>query len=113
MTRRGPWAESALEDLADRPRRGFLTALARQAQEVSAMGVVLWAYEALRESASNDAETRALDQRITLAAIATGTRHERSRPSKPSPTISPRAIPTAGGRSRRSFGSGSIGAERR
>ena len=63
-------AESALEDLADRPRRGFLTALARRAQEVSAMGVVLWAYEALRESASNDAETRALDQRITLAAIA-------------------------------------------
>ncbi len=65
-------AESALEDLADRPRRGFLTALARQAQEVSAMGVVLWAYEALRESASNDAETWALDQRITLAALATG-----------------------------------------
>ena len=65
-------AESALEDLADRPRRGFLTALARQAQEVSAMGVVVWAYEALRESASNDAETRALDQRITLAALATG-----------------------------------------
>ena len=33
---------------------------------------MLWAYEALRESASNDAETRALDQRITLAALATG-----------------------------------------
>ena len=65
-------AETALEDLEGRPRRGFLTALARQAQEVSAMGVVLWAYEALRESASNDAETRALDQRITLAALATG-----------------------------------------
>ncbi len=65
-------AETALENLADRPRRGFLTALARQAQEVSAMGVVLWAYEALRESAGNDAETRALDQRITLAALATG-----------------------------------------
>ena len=65
-------AETALESLADRPRRGFLTALARQAQEVSAMGVVLWAYEALRESAGNEAETRALDQRITLAALATG-----------------------------------------
>lgn len=65
-------AETALEDLPDRPRRGFLTALARQAQEVTAMGVALWAYEALRESASNDAETRALDQRITLAALATG-----------------------------------------
>ncbi|MCH7891576.1 MAG: hypothetical protein IH921_08745 [Gemmatimonadetes bacterium] len=65
-------AENALEDLADRPRRGFLTALARQAQEVSAMGVVLWAYEALRESASNAAEGRALDQRITVAALASG-----------------------------------------
>ncbi len=65
-------AETALENLADRPRRGFLTALARQAQDVSAMGVVLWAYEALRESAGNEAETRALDQRITLAALATG-----------------------------------------
>ena len=65
-------AERALEDLADRPRRGFLTALARQAQEVTALGVGLWAYEALRESASDDAETRALDQRITLAALATG-----------------------------------------
>ena len=65
-------AETALEDLADRPRRGFLTALARQAQEVSAMGVALWAYEALRESAANDAEIWALDQRITLSALATG-----------------------------------------
>ena len=65
-------AETALEDLADRPRRGFLTALARQAQEVYAMGVALWAYETLRENASNDAETRALDQRITIAAFATG-----------------------------------------
>ena len=65
-------AETALEDLADRPRRGFLTALARQAQEVTAMGVALWAYEALRENASSDAEIRALDQRITLAALATG-----------------------------------------
>jgi len=65
-------AEIALEDLADRPRRGFLTALARQAQDVSAMGVALWAYEALRESAANDAEIRALDQRITLSALVTG-----------------------------------------
>ena len=65
-------AETALEDLDDRPRRGFLTALARQAQEVTAMGVALWAYEALRERTSNDVETRALDQRITLAALATG-----------------------------------------
>ena len=65
-------AEIALDDLTDRPRRGFLTALARQAQEVSAMGVALWAYEALRGDAANDAETRALDQRIPVAALAIG-----------------------------------------
>ena len=65
-------AEAALEDLADRPRRGFLTALARQAQEVDAMGVALWAYETLRKGAGDDAEIRALDQRITVAALATG-----------------------------------------
>ena len=65
-------AEYALEGLADRPRRGFLTALARQAQEADAMGVALWAYESLRESASNAAEGRALDQRITVAALASG-----------------------------------------
>ena len=65
-------AESALKDLSDRTRRGFLTALARQAQDVSALGVALWAYEALRESAANDAETRALDERITVSALARG-----------------------------------------
>ena len=36
------------------------------------MGVALWAYESLRESASNAAEGRALDQRITVAALASG-----------------------------------------
>jgi tetratricopeptide (TPR) repeat protein len=65
-------AEAAVEDLGDRPRRGFLTALARQAQDVSAPGVELWAYEALKEGAVDDAEARALDQRITVAALATG-----------------------------------------
>ena len=65
-------AEAALEDLPDRLRRSFLTTFALQAQEVSAMGVALWAYEALREGAADDAEARALDQRITIAALATG-----------------------------------------
>ena len=65
-------AESALVDLADRPRRGFLTALARQAQEVTATEVALWAYEVLREGAGDNAEIRALDQRITRVALATG-----------------------------------------
>ena len=65
-------AEAALDGLPDRTRRGFLTALARQAQEVSAMEVALWAYETLREDAADGAETRALDQRITDAALATG-----------------------------------------
>ena len=65
-------AEIALVELVDRPRRGFLTALARQAQEVAAMGVELWAYEALREVADEDQEIRALDQRITVVALAIG-----------------------------------------
>ena len=65
-------AETALENMPARTRRGFLTALALQAQEVSAMGVALWAYEVLREGAADDTETRALDQRITDAALANG-----------------------------------------
>ncbi len=65
-------AEIAVEDLDDRPRRGFLTALARQAQDVSAPGVELWAYEALLEGATDEAEARALDQRITVAALTAG-----------------------------------------
>ena len=65
-------AEIALVELVDRPRRGFLTALARQAQQVAAMGVALWAYEALREDADEDQEIRALDQRITVVAMAIG-----------------------------------------
>jgi len=65
-------AEAAVIDLPDRPRRGFLTALARQAQEVSATGVALWSYEVLREHAANSAEARTLDQRITIAALTMG-----------------------------------------
>jgi thioredoxin-like negative regulator of GroEL len=65
-------AEAALVDLEDRQRRGFLTTLARQAQEVTAMGVALLAYERLREDATSDIEIRALDERITDAALATG-----------------------------------------
>ncbi len=65
-------AETALENMPARTRRGFLTALALQAQEVSAMGVALWAYEVLREGAADNTETRALDQRITDAALLNG-----------------------------------------
>jgi tetratricopeptide (TPR) repeat protein len=65
-------AEMALDELVGRPRRGFLTALARQAQDVAAMGVALWAYEVLREDADEEQEIRALDQRITVVALAIG-----------------------------------------
>jgi tetratricopeptide (TPR) repeat protein len=65
-------AEMAIEGLADRPRRGFLTALARQAQDVSAPAVELWTYEALLMAASDQGEIRALDQRITISALAAG-----------------------------------------
>ncbi len=65
-------AEAALESLEDRARRGFLTALARQAQEVAATGVALWAYEVLRDGAGEGVEIRALDQRITAMALEIG-----------------------------------------
>ena len=63
-------AEMALDELVGRPRRGFLTELARQAQAVAAMGMALWAYEVLREDADEEQEIRALDQRITVVALA-------------------------------------------
>ena len=65
-------AEMALDELVGRPRLGFLTALARQAQGVEAMGVALWAYEVLREDADEGQEISSLDQRITVVALAIG-----------------------------------------
>ncbi len=60
-------------ELGGQARRGFLTALARQAEEaVEAGELVLWAYQALYEDASDSDEARALEHRIAAAALAVG-----------------------------------------
>ena len=59
--------------LEGQARRGFLTALARQAEEVGgAADLTLWAYMALQETATDAAEVRALDHRIADAALVAG-----------------------------------------
>lgn len=63
-------ARRALGALTLAARRGFLTDLARQAEERSASRVALWAYETLRSRATDEAERRALDLRIASAALA-------------------------------------------
>ena len=63
---------AALDDLSGQVRRGFLTALARQAEDGDGTQVALWAYRELRAQASDEAETRALDHRIATTALAVG-----------------------------------------
>ncbi len=66
-------AGQVAQELEGQARRGFLTALARQAEEVDGAATIsLWAYEALQEKASDANEARALDHRITDAALAAG-----------------------------------------
>ena len=63
----------ALENLEDQGRRGFLTVLAREAEEVQGGGkVALWAYEAIREQALDLAEIKALNYRIASTALEMG-----------------------------------------
>ena len=63
---------AVLDDLSGQVRRGFLTALARQAEDGDGVELALWAYRELREQASDAAETRALDHRIATSALAVG-----------------------------------------
>ena len=66
-------AGAVAEELEGQARRGFLTALARQSEEFGgAADLTLWAYKALQETATNDAEARALDHRIADAALVAG-----------------------------------------
>ena len=63
----------ALENLEGQGRRGFLTVLAREAEEVQGGGkVALWAYEAIREQALDLAEIKALNYRIASTALEMG-----------------------------------------
>jgi hypothetical protein len=66
-------AGDVAQALEGQARRGFLTALARQAEEVGgAADLTLWAYMALQETATDAAEVRALDHRIADAALVAG-----------------------------------------
>ena len=63
----------ALENLEGQGRRGFLTVLAREAEEVKGgEEVALWAYEAIREQALDLAEIKALNYRIASTALEMG-----------------------------------------
>jgi len=53
-------------------RRGFLSDLARTAEEHGAPRVTLWAYRALRAESREGEEARALDVRIASTALAAG-----------------------------------------
>jgi hypothetical protein len=57
-------------ELRGQTRRGFLADLARRAEDAEAYELTLWAYEALRSTASQGSESRSLDQRIAVAALA-------------------------------------------
>lgn len=65
-------AEAALPGLEGQARRGFLTTLARQAEETGGHAVALWAYQSLEERAVDAAEARALGHRVTAAALDAG-----------------------------------------
>jgi hypothetical protein len=65
-------AQGVVPDLRGQTRRGFLADLARRAEEAGEASLALWAYEALRETASPGSEARSLDQRIAQAALAGG-----------------------------------------
>ncbi len=66
-------AGDVAQTLEGQARRGFLTALARQAEEVGgAADLTLWTYMALQGTATDAAEVRALDHRIADAALVAG-----------------------------------------
>ncbi|MBH16246.1 MAG: hypothetical protein CME30_03065 [Gemmatimonadetes bacterium] len=66
-------ASTALQGLEGQARRGFLTVLARETEEVRRGDkVALWAYESIREQASDLTEIKALNYRIVTAALGMG-----------------------------------------
>ncbi len=65
-------ATQVVGDLEGQARRGFLTALARQAEDGGGAELALWAYKALQDDAADATEARALDHRIANVALAAG-----------------------------------------
>ncbi len=67
------YAEVALRGLEGQTRRGFLTVLAREAEEVKGGArASLWAYEAMRDQALDATEIKALNYRIVSTALEAG-----------------------------------------
>jgi tetratricopeptide (TPR) repeat protein len=65
----GPKVASALEPAQ---RRVFLDDVARRAEDQSLPSVALWAYDAERETATNDADKRRLEGRLAASALTLG-----------------------------------------
>lgn len=65
-------AETALEGFGDREGRGYLRGFARRAEELNRPGSALWAYSRLGETARDEAERRATDERMASVALAAG-----------------------------------------
>ncbi|MEE8278459.1 MAG: hypothetical protein V3R89_07040 [Thermoanaerobaculia bacterium] len=65
-------AREVAPDLEGQTRRGFLADLARMAEEGKAYDLALWAYQEQREHAADRSEARALDHRVSSAALASG-----------------------------------------
>jgi tetratricopeptide (TPR) repeat protein len=65
-------AGTVVEELDGSRLRGFLADLARRGEEGGSDDVALWAYRELRARTGNEAERRALDQRLASAALEAG-----------------------------------------
>jgi len=65
-------AEGALNEFSGREARGFLSGIARRAEDLGSHDVALWAYLRLQRTDLDAAETQSNDQRIVRTALAAG-----------------------------------------
>lgn len=65
-------AEAALTRFADREARGWLRGFARRAEDLDRPESALWAYSRLAETAQNESDGRANDERMASVALAAG-----------------------------------------
>lgn len=65
-------AEAVLERFADREARGWLRGFARRAEDLDRPESALWAYSRLAETAQNESDGRANDERMASVALAAG-----------------------------------------
>lgn len=65
-------AEGVAEDLPEREREGFLTALLRLAEEGDADQLALWTLQQLRREAPRGSRARTLDRQIAVTSLVAG-----------------------------------------